>query len=835
MSIGTVVALIQQYAPGVSPSVIEQAVSDWLDDHPEATTTVEDGSITEEKLAADLAAMLSNMGDDVTQLKSAINSTASDVNEISEAYGTSRNIFDDTELKAGSGITFSNGEYSGTADALYNIGKMMDGDFEQDTRYTFSLYAFRYSGNKSTENGLCIQIVHSDNSTKTTPIPNETDEYARFAVTSDSGKSVSGIRFTYDQGMNNVWHLKMIQVEKGASATEYVSPDGSGFSAVDKVARGNIISIGDDVEQINDKIRENVPGWEDLSAGFISGHYIKTAVSVGATVDLTPIESSTYTSCVGDCEAGDTCIITAVGGGNARAWAFIDGQNKLISVSESYNVINNYSIVAPAGAKKIIVGAEETSPHILKHSVIVSVPVDIKKVYKSFVDSEQMFDRSTVIAGKKYSNGIIVDDSDFYLSDFIKIEASTNYTYRGVNGAVNYFDENKEYLSAVTFNGYDQPETRTSVAGASYCRIQLQKEYYPYEAVLMNKGTTGSKQFIYGKLLKDQNMEFRSYAYSDMPIPTEYTAIGVKAVDGSTGTDFDNDNPSLSAVYDAFDELVEEFPDYVSKSDLGMDQSNTYHIYAYYFTPEEMTAGSTYYRLPYPKINLLSGIHGSRECCENIFAVYYLMKSLCENWNESDALEYLRWNVRFAVVPIQNPYGFVNGTRGNSRDVDLNRNFGIGWKSTTQGSGSAPMSEAETNIIAAFGEANKDAIFTVDLHGTGNEPVGQDSMIYVGTGPTDEIFYMLKSVMTKVSHLWDSQNIAGLNKANFHGFISGSIEGDGMERVYMHDAVGISSCVLESFMNFSGSQYSDNSEEIMQMNADKLGYFILYGLMHFKK
>lgn len=77
MSIGTVVALIQQYAPGVSPSVIEQAVSDWLDDHPEATTTVEDGSITEEKLAAELAETLSNMGDDVTQLKSALNTVES--------------------------------------------------------------------------------------------------------------------------------------------------------------------------------------------------------------------------------------------------------------------------------------------------------------------------------------------------------------------------------------------------------------------------------------------------------------------------------------------------------------------------------------------------------------------------------------------------------------------------------------------------------------------------------------------------------------------------------------------------------------------------------------
>lgn len=38
-------------AGGVDPAVIEQAVDDWLDDHPEATTTVEDGSITRAKIA----------------------------------------------------------------------------------------------------------------------------------------------------------------------------------------------------------------------------------------------------------------------------------------------------------------------------------------------------------------------------------------------------------------------------------------------------------------------------------------------------------------------------------------------------------------------------------------------------------------------------------------------------------------------------------------------------------------------------------------------------------------------------------------------------------------
>ena len=52
--IGATVALIKALAPKADPAVIEQAVQDWLDDHPEATTTVEDGSISYEKLDTDI-------------------------------------------------------------------------------------------------------------------------------------------------------------------------------------------------------------------------------------------------------------------------------------------------------------------------------------------------------------------------------------------------------------------------------------------------------------------------------------------------------------------------------------------------------------------------------------------------------------------------------------------------------------------------------------------------------------------------------------------------------------------------------------------------------------
>lgn len=75
MNMGIVAGLIKALAPGVDPQVIEQAVTDWLNDHPEATTTVEDGSITEAKLAQDVLAELG----EIEELKEAIAEQSSPV------------------------------------------------------------------------------------------------------------------------------------------------------------------------------------------------------------------------------------------------------------------------------------------------------------------------------------------------------------------------------------------------------------------------------------------------------------------------------------------------------------------------------------------------------------------------------------------------------------------------------------------------------------------------------------------------------------------------------------------------------------------------------------
>ena len=76
---GMVVGLIKALGGTPDPAVITEAVNDWLDDHPEATTTVEDGSITNAKLDASLQETVADVGDLKTAIDDLSTATSLDV------------------------------------------------------------------------------------------------------------------------------------------------------------------------------------------------------------------------------------------------------------------------------------------------------------------------------------------------------------------------------------------------------------------------------------------------------------------------------------------------------------------------------------------------------------------------------------------------------------------------------------------------------------------------------------------------------------------------------------------------------------------------------------
>jgi hypothetical protein len=103
-------------AGGADPEEIEQAVSDWLDEHPEATTTVEDGSITEAKLVTALIPTLKN--NYVTpQMYGAVgDGVADDTEALQDAFDSGYDVYipDGTYMTSGidiankTNITFGN-------------------------------------------------------------------------------------------------------------------------------------------------------------------------------------------------------------------------------------------------------------------------------------------------------------------------------------------------------------------------------------------------------------------------------------------------------------------------------------------------------------------------------------------------------------------------------------------------------------------------------------------------------------------------------------------------------------------------------------------------------
>jgi hypothetical protein len=135
------------------------------------------------------------------------------------------------------------------------------------------------------------------------------------------------------------------------------------YSEPDKLLQSNINVVASTVSTNKTEYFSGVgiipTEWESKLLNLIttnSGTYINTAISIGATVSLTPVVLTGYGFVVLDSIAGDLFYLKSRGGNAPRLWAFVNSSNQLISVSAStLDVYDNPIVIkAPAGTAKVI-------------------------------------------------------------------------------------------------------------------------------------------------------------------------------------------------------------------------------------------------------------------------------------------------------------------------------------------------------------------------------------------------------------------------------------------------------------------------------------------------
>lgn len=243
----------------------------------------------------------------------------------------------------------------------------------------------------------------------------------------------------------------------------------------------------------------------------------------------------------------------------------------------------------------------------------------------------------------------------------------------------------------------------------------IKEDYNTYKNVMISESNVAALQ----KNINDNSSQIKEKANINRMDGFINVDIQPPARKDHSGFFFDGFGGVANDYYAIFDELMNKFPGYVKKRTLGKDQSGTYNINEYTYTPKN-----------YKKtIFITTGTHGSEVV--PILAMYRFLKLLCEDYNKYPQLCYLRENVRIIHIPCANPWGTSQApkTRQNSSGVDLNRNWDYNWDLYTPQynepfghdyKGTSAFSEKETQLIKGAIELYKkdlDAIF--DFHNTG--------------------------------------------------------------------------------------------------------------------
>lgn len=459
---------------------------------------------------------------------------------------------------------------------------------------------------------------------------------------------------------------------------------------------------------------------KNLTSLFVAGIIPLFDINVGDTVDTkTLVSFSTGSTLIVPCLKGDIFTITGTGGVQARPWAFLDSDKKLLSKAGGNTSVENLIVKADVNGYFISSGVN-TSPFIVIANQFIDLEYIYNKVdgvsneygepsYKLLTDPYLLnFRYGQISMSGAYTHNVTTltlrDAIPVKAGDVITVESDCQLQVtHSVDGFKSFTDGNLKYTVANDGNiiiGIKYSDQRNLDNNKILDKLHLEL----HTVVDRLRGNNRNRVF-FGR------------------VPMSGWYLGKH-----TDTSGFGQNTLYSTALAKWDSLVDD--EYITKEDLGVGEDGQ-HIWCYHLIPPQYK--NTLNGKRHPCVVVTSGMHGHGK--SGCYGLLYLIEDMMEHTMEDDILHYLRDNVEFCIIPMSNPWGWNAGTdhaglRYNYRGVNLNRNFGsYNWADMTDESfttpwqydykGEAPFSELETQHIRDVITRYSDCPISIDWHTLG--------------------------------------------------------------------------------------------------------------------
>ncbi len=554
----------------------------------------------------------------------------------------------------------------------------------------------------------------------------------------------------------------------------------------------------------------------DLSSSFDSG-YRTLNVDIGETVNTAISANAAWRTLLVPVRIGDRFIFTGYGGNASRAYGITDASLKLLENAPANTQVSDHTIYIKTDGYAIF-NYDTSKPHSL---IYIAVTIDKKiEALKTIelTDWKYGYITNNGTVGSIFT-GATYGYSSTWRFQFLRVHNGDHFTLTATGGN-----------SAVPYCLLNDANQCLAVGASNTTYKEISIDVTADGYMIINALATSDY-----KLSMRVNDDY-SVRFKPSIIPCEFEPVSSVAYDSSTLY-------SYTDIISGYDALVTAYPNNITKTSLGYDESETYQIYKYEFTPTIPTLdgyqegmGAKYTADDFPTFFMDACIHGNEPPCAR--ALLNLMTKIYSS-DDTSIYNWMKNHIKFVIIPVANPYGYVNNIRGNVNGVDLNRNFTLFWDagssdtSSSEYRGTAPLSEAETEYIDSILQTLKDKnaiYFSWHTHGVWTSYEEMTCYSYPLTGNTFSALEIANDLIPLITASGHENHELPLNS----GFIGiPQVNLTTGTSAYQASKYGIPSASPEvMYKYYDGSYGIDYSTKINCMNLEYMLITVMKGYQY---